>query len=211
LANLDITELAIGDVGEKSTHRPGGSTMIRILPLLLLLAVTGCKRPVDATPDPGRTEASTDFDAGKALFAAITGADSLVLYEGLPHQMFEAEALRREKEGKKTVTLHGHPFYAEALPVTAEDTENLRSLLSDVQSFDKWMGEAKCGGFHPDYLAEWRVGQATYRVLVCFGCKEAKVFGPERDLRCHIQRGAFDGLHKLLKKHHKNRPKEARE
>jgi len=107
--------------------------------------------------DAEQTEADKRFDDDKALFAAIRGADQLVLYEGLPHQTFEAE--------------------------------ELEALLADEKSFRQWRGEKKCGGFHPDYLAEWRSAEATYRFLICFGCQEVKVYGPNRSLRCDIRDG----------------------
>ena len=139
--------------------------------------------------DAEQTEADKRFDDNKALFAAIRGANHLVLYEGLPHQTFEAEELEKERRRKETLTLHDYPFYVAPLDVSAEDAANLEALLGDEQSFRQWRGEKKCGGFHPDYLAEWRSAEATYRFLICFGCQEVKVYGPNRSLRCDIRDG----------------------
>jgi hypothetical protein len=154
-----------------------------------------------------RTKASTEFEPNRSLFAAIGKADRLILYEGLPHQNDEQELLEKEKRNKPTVTLHGFPFYRPALDVASDDVEKLRGLLGAEGSFVPWRGEKKCGGFHPDYLAEWRVGDGVYRVLICLGCHEVKVFGPDSSLRCDIhQDKAFGELRDLLKKYRKNRP-----
>jgi hypothetical protein len=154
----------------------------------------------------GERSADTRFDENQALFGAIRDADRLVLYEGLPHQFFEAHLVEEEKQRKETVTLHGYPFYSEPLDVTADDAVKLKGLLADERLFLKWRGEKKCGGFHPDYLAEWRVGEAAYRFLVCFGCCEVKVYSPDRSLRCDIQDEAYKQLQELLKRYRKNRP-----
>jgi hypothetical protein len=153
-----------------------------------------------------RTEASTEFEPNRSLFAAIGKADRLVLYEGLPHQGYEQQLLEEEMRNKPTVTLHGFAFYRSALYVSADEVEKLRRVLGDEDSFRPWRGEKKCGGFHPDYLAEWWVGDGAYRVLICLGCHEVKVFGPDNSLRCDIQSQAFDELQGLLKKYRQNRP-----
>ncbi|MEI8379822.1 MAG: hypothetical protein WCJ09_06825 [Planctomycetota bacterium] len=49
-----------------------------------------------------------------------------------------------------------------------------------------------CGGFHPDWCVEFIAGQDVYQVLVCFGCREARLYGPmnevfsdlKKDLQC---------------------------
>src|SRR5262245_31730460 len=144
--------------------------------LLIFCLVAGCGH-VD------RTEPDTRFDENKSLFGATRDADRLVLYEGLPHQSFEPQQLEEEKQRKETTTLHGYPFYGELLDVSAEDVAQLKELLADEGSFRRWSGEKPCGGFHPDYLAELRVGEVTYRFLICFGCSELKVYGPGHSLR----------------------------
>ena len=164
--------------------------------------VGGCGTPPD---DTDRTKADTQFDENKSLFAAIQDAGQLDLYEGLPHQFFDPKQVEEEKQRKQTVTLHGFPFYATPLEVSEDDAAKLRGLLADERSFMQWRGEKKCGGFHPDYLAEFRVGKSVYRFLICFGCNEIMVFGPDRSLRCDFQ-GAGQQLAELLMKYRKNRP-----
>lgn len=136
----------------------------------------------------------------------IKQARHLVLYEGLPHQMYEPQTLAAEKQAKPTVTLHGFPFYRETLDLKPGDDERLKALLGDPRSFSAYSGEKKCGGFHPDYAVEWSAGGHTYRVLICFGCFEAKIYGPKAgatyDVGSELQRQFKD----LLTPYRKNRP-----
>jgi hypothetical protein len=165
--------------------------------LLACLVLAGC------SPD---RKADTRFEDNKSLFAAVREADQVTLYEGLPHQAWESKQLEKEKQAKQTVQLHGFPFYSETLDLTADDQKALQKLLGDEASFKQWMGEKKCGGFHPDYLVEWRAGDRDYRFLICFGCSEVMVFGPDKSLRCDMAGESKKQLEDVLKKYQKNRP-----
>lgn len=171
--------------------------------LIVCCTVGGCGSQKD---DSDRTEADTRFDENKALFTGIHKADQLALYEGLPHPGNEPKLFEQEKQTKETVALHGFLFYPAPLEITAGEKAKLRGLLGDEGSFQQWRGVKKCGGFHPDYLAEWRVGGVTYRYLICFGCHEVKVYSPEKSLLCDIRSEAYKQLEALLKEHRKNRP-----
>jgi hypothetical protein len=160
----------------------------------------------DAIEERDRTGVDTRFDKNKSLFGAIQKANRLTLYEGLPHQFYERKELTEEKRKKETIALHGFGFYRDPITVSAPDKRRLLELLADEGSFAPWQGERKCGGFHPDWCAEWRVGDAVYQFLICFGCHEAKVYGPDKNLRCDIRTEACTQLERLLKKHRKNRP-----
>jgi hypothetical protein len=165
--------------------------------------VAGC---AGSNGDSDRTEADTRFDENKALFGAIQQANRVTVYEGLPHQFNEKRQLEEERQNKDTVTIHGFSFYREPLEIPDPEQEKLRNLLGNEGSFLQWQGEKKCGGFHPDYCVEYHVGSAAYRFLICFGCHEVKVYGPESSLRCDIRGEAYQELQGLLAKHQKNRP-----
>jgi Protein of unknown function (DUF1559) len=146
------------------------------------------------------TKADIDFELNKSLFTDIKTADRLLVYEGLPRE-------RDENRSQATVTLQGFGFYKPPLEVPAADQDPLKALLGDERSFRELQGEEKlCGGFHPDYLAEWRVGGASYQFLICLGCEELKAFGPNHSLRCDIEPKAAEKIRKLLSKYRKNRP-----
>ncbi len=158
------------------------------------------------------------------LAAQIKQAQSVVLYEGLPHQIFEKDSLDRELDTKQTVEIHQYPFYREPLPLTKEDATTLITLFCDgktikpdsayvsmgyrTQNPDGSFTTAgrACGGFHPDYCIEWHVNGKQFYMQVCFGCCMVKIFGPEGALRCDIDSSDDGPLGKVLRHYHKNRP-----
>jgi hypothetical protein len=164
-------------------HIPGAAVLI----VLLVLILPGCSGP--------RTETTT-----------LKQADRLVLYEGLPHPMYERQALEAEKKAKPTVTLHQFPFYRDPLELKAGDGQRLKALLGDPGSFAVYSGEKRCGGFHPDYAVEWSADGQTHQALICFGCWEIKVYGPKGEAIYDIRPEARDQLKGLLEPYRKNRP-----
>jgi hypothetical protein len=172
--------------------------------LLLVGLVLVC-----AVADAAEEKKETDitFTNLTKFVQAVSKADKVVLYEGLPHQIFEAKELEKEKADKKVVTLHGFPFYAETLDLKADDAKALSTLYTADGSFKQWQGYKRCGGFHPDYALEWHVGTDKYQALICFGCTEVKSFGPKVELYCDMTEKTKTAFEKLLKPYHKNRPK----
>lgn len=142
----------------------------------------------------------------KILTEAVRRADRVVLYEGLPHQMFESRLFEEERRRKTIQELNGYSFYQEPLALTAKDAKRLSEVLGESATYMPFAGEKLCGGFHPDYAAEWQVGQARYRALICFGCEEVKLLGPRLDSRNDLDHAAFGKLQELLKGYRKNRP-----
>jgi len=153
-----------------------------------------------------RPDTDTNFRNLSKLTSAVQNADSVVLYEGLPHQHNEQNLFEQELKGKKTVQIHGYPFYEEQLPVKDADAKKLLDLYCNPASFGPWMGEKKCGGYHPDYCIEWHVGQDVYQALICLGCCEVKSYGPKAELYCDIESDALTEFKTILKPYQKNRP-----
>ena len=152
-------------------------------------------------------ETDSNFANLPPLVAAIAKAESVTLYEGLPHQVHEADLLKSELAAQKTVSRHGFPFYAATLPLKEKDAKALLALAADDKAYQPWAGAKMCGGFHPDYLVEFRVGKDVYRMQVCFGCQEVKLFGPKRELYADMSDKGLHGLEALLKGYRKSRPK----
>jgi hypothetical protein len=145
-------------------------------------------------------------DATDKFTGAIADVEELRLHEGLPHQRFERELLASERRSKAVRELDGYSFYEEPLSLSREEAAQLTGLLSDRKTFEPFSGEKLCGGFHPDYAIEWQNGSSSYRALLCFGCYEAKLFGPAIEVRHDLSTLAGHDLKALLAKHHKNRP-----
>jgi hypothetical protein len=154
----------------------------------------------------GKKQTDTDFDNYAPLAEAIAKADKAVLYEGLPHQSYAHELLKKELQEKKTVEHHGFPFYADPLDLKGDGATKLIATFTDPGSFRKWHGAKACGGFHPDFLVEYHAGEDTYRMLVCLGCHEVKVFGPTAELYCDLTDAGYEAFRTLLRGYVRHRP-----
>jgi hypothetical protein len=149
-------------------------------------------------------------DSTDKFTAAIAGLEDQQLLEGLPHQLFERDLMESERRTKPVRELDGYLFYEEPLSPSREDANRLTQVLSERETFERFSGEKLCGGFHPDYAVEWRKGSSSYRALLCFGCDEAKLFGPGIDERHDLSARGRHEIKALLAKHRKNRPARTR-
>src|SRR5579872_7156365 len=66
------------------------------------------------------------------LLAGIKKSEPFRLYEGLPHQRFEAELLKKELETKETIKFLDYPFYKEAIPLKRTDSKRLSEIFADI-------------------------------------------------------------------------------
>jgi hypothetical protein len=136
----------------------------------------------------------------------IRRATALVLYEGLPHQMFERDQLKNELATKKTIKIHDFHFYERPLEVDGGEVEPLRRLSRAADSYWSYGGPKMCGGYHPDYCLTWKDGEAVYQLLICFGCHEMKLYGPKSELMADIRPDAYKAFAEILKKYRDQRP-----
>ena len=158
-----------------------------------------------AVDRPGLT--AKDLLQFTPISEGIRRASSVTLYEGLPHQTWEADQLKKELATKKTVSFHDFPFYERPLMLAADEVEPLRRLSTAGSSYTTYGGPKACGGYHPDYCLTWKDGDATYQLLICFGCQEMKLYGPNSELIVDIGEEAFRAFEAALKKHRDQRPK----
>ncbi|HEV3142411.1 MAG TPA: hypothetical protein VGZ47_00845 [Gemmataceae bacterium] len=153
-----------------------------------------------------RPNMSTNFRNLSKFTSAVQNADSVVLYEGLPHQRNEYGLFEQELKTKKTIQIHKYRFYVETLSLKNDDAKKLLDLYCDPSTFRPWMGEKSCGGYHPDFCIEWHVGQDSYQALICFSCWEIKMYGPRTELYCDVDDDALNRFKTILKAYQKNRP-----
>lgn len=154
---------------------------------------------------------STDLASHKPIAGLIAAADRLVLYEGLPHQVWEGDLLASELAAKKTVTSHDFPFYADAIAPKDDDAKALAAILSDAKSLRQYTGGKRCGGFHPDWRLEWQAGGEKVECQLCFGCSEVKFFLAKQTLHADLSRSALEKLESALKTYRNQRPQRQRE
>lgn len=143
----------------------------------------------------------------KPLVEGIKKAKALTLYEGLPHQFHERQLLAKELKEQKTVKLHDFPFYEGAIAVKDDDAKKLLSLCSDLKTFGRYGGKKMCGGYHPDWYIEFKAGDDIYQVQICFGCHEARLFGPKNEVFSDLDNEALKKLAAVFVPLRKNRPK----
>lgn len=142
----------------------------------------------------------------RPLLDALRGADKIVLWEGLPHPVNEEEVFDEERRSKKNFELHGHHFYSEPLTLAAPDAGRLTALLRDEKSLQPWRGDKLCGEFHPDYALEYHVGARPYRLLLCLGCQELRIFSETASAFADLRDEPFKTLKQVLSPYRKSRP-----
>src|SRR4051794_3143892 len=90
--------------------------------MLGLVLLAGCYWPLSLIPE--------------AFFIQrIPTAEKLILYEGLPHPLWERDVLEKELGRSDVRELHGFPFYMEPLPLSPEDAERLTEILSTPSAY----------------------------------------------------------------------------
>jgi hypothetical protein len=72
----------------------------------------------------------------------------------------------------------------------------LLALVKNPNSFSKWGGAKKCGGFHPGYALVWKTDDEVVEVHLCFSCHEIKVFNGQSEVYCEIEKDAHEALRK---------------
>lgn len=133
--------------------------------------------------------------------------DKVTLYEGLPHQLYEAERLVEERK-KPCIEKGGFPFYKDPLAIEEADAGALAAILANPDVFRPFGGEKRCGGFHPDYAIAVSAKGEEFTYLICFGCREAKVYRPDgSETRYDLAPDAsWQRLVAILKPYRKDRP-----
>jgi hypothetical protein len=135
----------------------------------------------------------------------IRHASSFTVYEGLPHQIGEAELVASEIASKKTFKLRGFSFYEHPLAITAEDAGTLRRMVTSPETFWSTVPKA-CGGFHPDYCMTWNDGDTTYYLMLCFGCHEMYFYDTKHEFVADVRHDAFPQFEAILEKYRDQRP-----
>lgn len=144
----------------------------------------------------------------KFRLAAASHADKQ-LFEGLPHSYWETDSFENERKTKPVRQQDREYFYAEPLTLTLTplDESLIFELLSRTATFRKIIGLKACGGYHADWLLEWRTTpDQVHRLQICLGCGEANIKGIDYAIHTDISHEAKIRLEKLLTSYSKNRP-----
>jgi hypothetical protein len=172
-------------------------------PLVFCAKIICCVLLAGMFPGCSHKNSPADYEAAAEFVAT---ADSVILYEGLPHQDGEMEILKRELAEKQTVAFGEYPFYAEPMPLTAQDAAVLTAIFDGSDAFYGPPEASVCGKFHPDYAIEWKKGDETVAVLVCFMCREAIVVAATEKMEFGMAGEPMKKVMTLLKDRWQKRP-----
>lgn len=176
--------------------------------LLLSVAVHGEK--VDRLYDPltgfAKWESSQPLELGMALRIVDT-ATKVTIYEGLPHNLFEAKTFRSEAERADILWVRDVPFYKNPLKVSSDDLRLLTTEYKRLEAHQAFSGLKECGGFHPDYYAVWSNSADWVGVMICLGCAEWISLTRDGYRYEDISKMTHSKLDKILRKYVSQRPK----
>lgn len=137
--------------------------------------------------------AVTDFTKLKHLIPSGTPSHSRI---GIPHQMFESSEFWTSLLFSRRSIIHGHAFRPGEW-LTGVQLDEVGDLLSDPTSYEVWLGEAMCGGFHADFHFRWK--NSDDEAIVCLGCGEVLLFRSGTTLRCYLKGAVHDRLIEISK------------
>jgi hypothetical protein len=208
LAAVFLTMLVIGC----SDTKPGGGSLVVPASTNNPVPETNLTEGDGIIDDPGermlKGEPADRFEKQiKPLVAAIAKAQEVVVYEGLPHQYWESDRLAIELKEKRTLKIREFPFYEEPITINQEDSRRMSLLCSELTTFGRYRGPKSCGGYHPDWCVQFQDGDDVYQVLICFGCHEARLYGPKNEVFSDVSDDALKELVAHLSPLQRNRPK----
>ena len=146
-------------------------------------------------------EIAQEQEKAKPWQKKLAEAESLKVYEGLPSDIFETEAFKKEVTREDLLKVDDYHFYSPA--VDASNLEDLKKVLSSPDLITK-RAPAKCG-FHPDYAFEWKTDGKVHHMFLCFGC--CNVLFKEGDTYLMLDFAKSDELKKVLAVYDLKRPK----
>ena len=167
--------------------------------------LTGCTSDTYRIGELPREDRSLG-DISKFL-SAVSVADEVSVYEGLPHQGFERELYSTEVMRSDLVWFEGYPFYGKALILPQEEKARLTAIAQSKEGHIPFDLPKFCGGFHPDYVVIWAKHGEKSGSLICFGCHEWKNFTPAGRLYENLSSASYDRLREILSKYVVQRPK----
>ena len=104
---------------------------------------------------------------------------------GLSHPHFEKNTLIKEILIGQRMISHGHAFHPRKVQILPEHLK-ITSILSERSSYGKWGGEKGCGGFHGDFLINWKDKHKTSQAILCNGCSEVILYSEGKAVRCNL-------------------------
>ena len=173
--------------GEKENTMTRRIAIISYLGLLCTFAIIGPESKDEFDWAASEKHAVTYFQENWRTLGTLRGAYSVVLYEGLPHQVYEWQELKQELKSKPVVMIDNYSFYRTQIMLKDADIQRLRVYFDSAESFKPSIGSKRCGGFHPDYCLQWiTLGGNTVNCHLCFGCEELQAHQGTEYFHCDM-------------------------
>jgi hypothetical protein len=137
----------------------------------------------------------------------VRSAQTVAVYEGLPHQMFENDVYLSELKRADVVRIETFPFYEAPLNVSPPEKSKLTEIVLGDDAHIPYAGPKMCGGYHPDYVLIWDHAGHKSGAMVCFSCHEVIYFTPQGRLIEELGDAAYGNLKAVLSRYRVNRPK----
>lgn len=115
---------------------------------------------------------------------------------GFSHPLIEIDELWLEVVFQPRKIIHGHAFSPKK--IEGEMVNQIAAIMSEQSTYNEWLGEKACGGFHADYYLRWEAGDEVWEVLLCMGCHEVILFHGEKSLRCDLSQEAGKRLQEII-------------
>ena len=93
---------------------------------------------------------------------------------------------------------HGHAFWSNDPALTETVASQLAEILASPQTFEPWLGQKGCGGFHADWYLRWGEGNERHEVILCEGCHEALVYYAGGFIRCDLSKTGYERISAVL-------------
>jgi hypothetical protein len=173
--------------------------------ILVIIVFAGCSSNPEHKLSRPQKDDRTLKDVSP-FFAAVSLAGSVVVYEGLPHQMWEETAYATEVKRRDLVWFEGYPFYATPLSVPQKELKRLTAIALRKEAHVRYSGFKMCGGYHPDYAVVWEKEGKQSGSLICLGCHEWKNFTSQGWIYEDLEPAAYAELREILSKYVVHRP-----
>ncbi len=160
-----------------------------------LSAFASAKREASAQPLPDLT-------------ALLIGTDSLIVYEGTPRSFPRSKDSESEKpRAEPTFSIAGQSFYAKPIDLTEGERATLEGIFHFETPVKTGGGLKLCGGFHADFMIEWRrKNEPVLRALICFGCHEIRFVDAASTTETDMTEQGRERLHAVLDKYRPAHP-----
>ncbi|QJE97606.1 hypothetical protein [Luteolibacter luteus] len=146
---------------------------------------------------------ATPVSASSRWRESLREGAAIKIHEGVP-RMMSSWAFDEEMKRHDVTTIAGHGFYAPA--INAKKADALREVIADAKTYEKFVSEKECGGFHPDFGVSWKSGDELVHALFCYGCGEAIFTNGKITVRHDLDFEAIRQLYPLFGAYASKRP-----